>query len=41
MMASAGEPALDEIQWRSPALVQELGGIHTNTGNEGFPTELL
>lgn len=30
-MTSQGEPPLDEVQWRNPAYVQELGGIHTNT----------
>lgn len=30
-MASSSGPPLDEIQWRSPALVAQLGGIHTNT----------
>lgn len=26
------EIVLDEIQWRAPPIVQELGGIHENTG---------
>ncbi len=26
------EVVLDEIQWRAPPIVQELGGIHENTG---------
>lgn len=25
------EPPLDEIQWRSPQIVAEMGGIHSNT----------
>ena len=28
---SDNQPPLDEIMWNSPQLVQELGGIHTNT----------
>lgn len=32
----AQEPPLDEIQWRSPK-VQEMGGIHTNTGTSPPP----
>ncbi|MCJ1322932.1 Mediator of RNA polymerase II transcription subunit 6 [Xylographa vitiligo] len=30
-MASVEDPLLDEIQWRSPATAQGMGGIHTNT----------
>ncbi|MCJ1395785.1 Mediator of RNA polymerase II transcription subunit 6 [Xylographa bjoerkii] len=30
-MATAEEPPLDEIQWRSPPIAQGMGGIHTNT----------
>lgn len=30
-MAAANEPPLDEIQWRHPLAVQEMGGIHSNT----------
>ena len=30
-MASQSEPPLDEVQWRAPHLVQQLGGIFTNT----------
>ncbi|KZF21371.1 MED6-domain-containing protein [Xylona heveae TC161] len=30
-MSGSKEPALDEIQWRSPAIAQSMGGIHTNT----------
>lgn len=30
-MAASPEQPLDEIQWRSPRDVQEMGGIHTNT----------
>ena len=29
--------ALDEIVWRSPPAVQEMGGIHTNTGSPHSP----
>lgn len=31
MSASQGAP-LDEIQWRSPAIAQSMGGIHTDSG---------
>ena len=31
-MDSSKDPPLDEIQWKSPETVMELGGIHTNTG---------
>ena len=31
-MAGNREPPLDEIQWRSPAIAQSMGGIQTNTG---------
>ncbi|KAL8946000.1 MAG: hypothetical protein Q9183_007968, partial [Haloplaca sp. 2 TL-2023] len=30
-MAETHEPALDEIQWKSPPDAQSMGGIHTNT----------
>lgn len=30
-MATNQEPALDEVVWRAPQLVQQMGGIHTNT----------
>ncbi|SPN97124.1 related to RNA polymerase II transcriptional regulation mediator MED6 [Cephalotrichum gorgonifer] len=28
---AANEPPLDEIQWRSPQIVAEMGGVHSNT----------
>ncbi|KAI1080639.1 MED6-domain-containing protein [Whalleya microplaca] len=30
-MAGSNEPPLDEIQWRDPALVAEMQGIHSNS----------
>lgn len=36
-MAVPQEQSLDEIQWRSPRDVQEMGGIHTNTGRPIVP----
>ncbi len=30
-MDSKNEPPLDEIQWRSPLLIQQMGGLHSNT----------
>ena len=37
-MAQADETPLDEVQWRSPQLVQQMGGIHTNTGTSVAPS---
>ncbi|PHH60495.1 hypothetical protein CDD81_1626 [Ophiocordyceps australis] len=30
-MESTNEPPLDEIQWRSPPIVAQMGGLHSNT----------
>ncbi|PNY26475.1 Mediator of RNA polymerase II transcription subunit 6 [Tolypocladium capitatum] len=30
-MANPNEPPLDEIQWRSPPIVAQMGGLHSNT----------
>jgi mediator of RNA polymerase II transcription subunit 6 len=30
-MANPNDPPLDEIQWRSPQIVQSMGGLHSNT----------
>lgn len=30
-MANPNEPPLDEIQWRSPLIVAQMGGLHSNT----------
>ncbi|PFH59301.1 hypothetical protein XA68_12564 [Ophiocordyceps unilateralis] len=30
-MANPNDPPLDEIQWRSPPLLAQMGGLHTNT----------
>ena len=36
-MATSKEPPLDEVVWRSPEDVQQMGGIHTNTGMRHSP----
>ncbi|KAF4584483.1 MED6 mediator sub complex component [Ophiocordyceps camponoti-floridani] len=30
-MANPNEPPLDEIQWRSPPILAQMGGLHSNT----------
>ncbi|KAL7933997.1 MED6 mediator subfamily complex component domain-containing protein [Trichoderma chlorosporum] len=30
-MANPNDPPLDEIQWRSPQIVAQMGGLHSNT----------
>ena len=35
-MGSSQQPPLDEIQWNHPLMVQEIGGITTNTGDSVF-----
>jgi hypothetical protein len=30
-MSNQNEPSLDEIQWRSPQIVAQMGGLHSNT----------
>ncbi|KAJ6783392.1 hypothetical protein PWT90_05852 [Aphanocladium album] len=30
-MDNPNDPPLDEIQWRSPQLIQQMGGLHSNT----------
>ncbi|KAL6691551.1 MED6 mediator subfamily complex component domain-containing protein [Trichoderma pleuroticola] len=30
-MANSNDPPLDEIQWRSPQIVAQMGGLHSNT----------
>lgn len=34
-MSTTKEPPLDELLWRSAVDVQDVGGIHTNTGTKG------
>lgn len=30
-MSNPNDPSLDEIQWRSPQIVAQMGGLHSNT----------
>lgn len=30
-MANSNDPPLDEIQWRSPPILAQMGGLHSNT----------